>query len=345
MDNDKSKITAALLGPDEEDILLGFMKAYLDNWEKFQKYWGWRQSDRPSSCGESAVIAKEGGNIIGSVGIVPARLNFRNADVKVSWQQDSLVAPAGRGKGIGKRLVNKGGEGWDLVMAKGTSETMYGLRKKLGFIDVPNSDYLLKITKPRLMIRRLKPALMELGLFLYDIILPMPRRDKNIEVKEVESFDKGFNSLAEQLSSVKGLRLIKDQGYLNWRYAKCPDRIYRIFRAGGEKARGAVVLNITGKNFEEGWIVDLICDPEDKGCAFALLREGVRYLKKNGVSRIWAFATLPSSRKWFYRFGFVSTGRTPRFTFRVQGGIIDSKELIKTEWDFWHGDGDVELYM
>jgi len=345
MSPDKTEITASLLRADEEDILLNFMKAYLDNWEKFRKYWDWRKSNKPDSCGETAVIAKEGDNIIGSVGIVPARLNFSNPDVKVSWQQDSLVAPAGRGKGIGKRLVNRGGEGWDLVMAKGTSETMYGLRKKLDFIDVPNSDYLLTIVKPRLAIRRFKQTLMEVGLFLYDTFRPVPHRDKCIDVREVETFDSTFDNLAEQASRAKGLRLIKDHGYLNWRYAKCPDRKYRIFRAGGQQARGAIVLNITGMDYEEGWIVDLICNPGDKDCAFTLIREGIGFFKKNKVFRIWSFATLPSSRKWLYRFGFVSTGRTPRFTFRVQGNIIDRRELISKGWDFWHGDGDIELYM
>jgi hypothetical protein len=345
MESLKPGITASLLQRDEEGLLLSFMEAHLDNWEKYHKYWDWRQGNKSDSDGESAIIAKEGGQIIGSIGIVPARLNFIKHDVKASWQQDSLVAPEGRGKGIGKKLVNKGGEGWDVVMAKGTSETMYALRKKLDFVDVPNSDYLLLVLKPRVAIRNLKQSILEAGLFLYDFILPIPGVDKSIEVKEAESFDDSFDQLAELASTTKGLRLIKDHGYLNWRYCKCPDKRYRILRAGGRQARGAIVLNITGANSDEGWIVDLICNPSDKECAFALIREGVRYFKKNQVFRIWSFATLPSSRRRLFRFGFVPTGRTPRFTFRVQGGKVNKDELLSSEWDFWHGDGDVELYM
>jgi hypothetical protein len=49
-------------------------------------------------------------------------------------------------------------------------------------------------------------------------------------------------------------------------------------------------------------------------------------------------------RRWFMRYGFVPTKFTPRFTYRAANKEITEK-VGTVEWDFWHGDGDLELYM
>jgi hypothetical protein len=89
----------------------------------------------------------------------------------------------------------------------------------------------------------------------------------------------------------------------------------------------------------------MICAAVDDDCAHALIGEGLRHFRQNNASRIYVFATLPEARKWFRRFGFVPTGRSPRFTYKVYGEVVHSAALAGCHWDFWHGDGDVELYM
>jgi len=340
-----AQVEIKLMSPDDEGALLGFMEKNLENWGKFRKLWQWRQENKEVSGGETAVIVEENGTIVGSVGIVHAEVVIKGKTVKASWQQDSLISPGMRGKGLGKKLVNEGAKGWDLVMAKGTSQEMYGLRKSVGFSDVPNSDYLVRIYKPRFVVRKPKESAAECVLAVWKSILPMPGTDSTVEVKEINAFDQTFDFLADELSKENVLRLHKNQKYLNWRYFECPGKHYKVFRAGGEKTRGALVLNITGQDFDEGWIVDLICYSKDKKCAYALLKAAMNYFKEQRVSRIWAFATLPAARRCLYRFGFLPTGRTPRFTYHVYGENLDPGILATTSWDFWHGDGDVELYI
>ena len=105
------------------------------------------------------------------------------------------------------------------------------------------------------------------------------------------------------------------------------------------------MVNICGDTADEGWIVDLVCGSDDTQCAYILLKEAITYLEANGVSRIWAFATLPAARKWLCRCGFIPTNRTPHFTFRIENKELDSSKLTNAAWDFWHGDGDLELYQ
>jgi len=327
MSNKEEEIEIRMMRPDEEPKLLAFMKANLDTWEKFEKLWKWRQEQQEISGGETAAIAKKHGKIVGCVGIVPANLIVRGKPVKASWQQDSLVSR------------------WDLVLAKGTSKAMYGLRKSIGFADVPNSDYLVRVQKPRLRRGELKESLGEYGLYFWKIVLPLPKRGSSINLKEIDAFDQSFDNLAERNSFAAVVCLRKHHQYLNWRYVKCPRKKYDIFKAGDPRTRSAIVLTIAGEQADEGWIVDLVCDQDDKTCAYALLHKAIAYFEQQGVWRIWTFATLPAARMRLRRFGFVPSGRTPRFTYRMQNKNLHSSDLLKASWNFWHGDGDVELYM
>jgi len=336
-------IEIKLMEADEQEEFMDFLRGNLDTFDKFERVWKWRQDNKPISGGESAAIAKYNGKVVGCVGIVPAHISGFGDTVRACWQQDSLVAGTMRGRGVGKRLVEKAAEGWDLLLAKGTSLPMYGLRKSLGFQDVQNSNYLLRVCRPRKFsfnVKRYAECLM----WIWQIIMVPPKIDDRISVCRVEEFDRSFDALAEGLKQKNVLKLHKDLRYLNWRYVSCPGKEYGIFKAGGDDARGAVVVAINRSDPQEAWIIDLICSGKDKQSGLALIRTAVRYLENSGASRIWVFSTMLTVRRWFMRYGFVPTKFTPRFTYRAANKEITEK-VGTVEWDFWHGDGDLELYM
>ncbi|MCD4675635.1 MAG: GNAT family N-acetyltransferase [Desulfobacula sp.] len=329
----------------EEKELQTFLEKNLNNWMRFISLWRWRQTNYSISGEETAAIAKEKTEVVGCVGIVPASVTFKGSRIRTSWQQDSLVLKTMRGKGVGKKLVIDAAKGWDLVLAKGTSNAMYGLRKFLGYIDVPNSNYLLIVCRPRPLLKRVREGLLEYFLYLWKIIFLAPKTSFLIKIKEIYTFDKTFNILAEKLSKVNELKIYKDSAYLNWRYFQCPGKKYTVFKAYDAENMAAIVLNITGKQSDEGWIVDMICHNENKDGAFVLLKKALGFFADQGVFRIWVFTTMPSVRKWFYRFGFVPTGKTPHFTFLRGENGFNQLKFEKINWNFWHGDGDIELYQ
>lgn len=339
-----NEIEIKMLEPEDEKDFLKFMEKHLGNWKKFKKLWNWRRNSDPGLIFETALLAKAKGLTVGCVGIAPALITLRGLQIKASWQQDSLVSPSMRGKGLGKRLVNKASESWDMVVAKGTSKPMHGLRKSLGFTDVPNSNYLLWVSKPRPMFNGLKKLLIENILCLWKTILPTPKRNRKISVQSIHSFDQSLNILADKLADEKVLRPYKGKNYLNIRYCECPGKQYKILKTMKSETTGAIVLSTIGPHLDEGWIVDMICSSKDKKSAYALLFAAMEYFKKQNIARIWVFATLSEARRWLYRFGFVATGISPKFTYRIQGHKINPAIIANTSWDFWHGDGDLELY-
>ena len=145
----ESAIEIKLMAAEDEVGLMEFLNGNLETFGEFERFWSWRQENETQNGGETVVIAKGDEKIVGSVGIVPASMTVDGYPIRAAWQQDSLVSPAMRGKGLGKRLVAKAAEGWDLILAKGTSEAMYGLRKSVGFLDVPNVGYMVRVCKPR----------------------------------------------------------------------------------------------------------------------------------------------------------------------------------------------------
>ena len=334
-----------LMRRDEEASLVEFYSANQQARRKFYELWEWRKKAASHRETGLAVIAKDKETVVGSVGLVPACVTLGGSRIRGCWQQDSLVSSNMRGKGVGRKLIEEGNRSHSLTLAKGSNEGMYRLRKSLGYVDVGKSDYLLRVCRPRLTDHSLKRRIFERSLACWKRMVPLPRIDSSLTVEKVDYFDESFDWLAEQLSKELVLRIHKNQSYLNWRYFQYPSKEYIVLRAGEEQARGALVLNITGDSTDEGWIVDLICLERDRACAYALLNYGVKILEEKKVSRVWVFSTLVSARRWLIRFGFLPTRITPRFTYKLNSEKALSDSVSKAPWDFWHGDGDIELYM
>jgi L-amino acid N-acyltransferase YncA len=337
----RKEILISTVNSTDIDQILKFYEENLDTWKRFIKFWDWRQNQNPSRREQKAVAAQEAGEVVGCMSVNPVLLAANNQRIHASWQQDSLILKSMRGRGLGRKLIHEANKGFELTLAKGTSESMYALRKSDGYRDAPHPNYLVRVERPRPLKGRSWEGVAEYVIAQWRLFLPRPWIDKDIKISEIDSFDSSFNEFAASLAEEKVLRIFKDQQYLTWRYIQCPGKHYKIFRAGGKDARGAIVIGITGDN--EGWIVDLVSTSNDKNCVDALLARALRYFRDQKTARIWTFATLPLMRQRLLRFGFLPTGRTPRFTYYWVGAPPLNENIIL--WDFWHGDGDLDLYM
>ncbi|MFZ5568868.1 MAG: hypothetical protein ACOZF0_00580 [Thermodesulfobacteriota bacterium] len=330
----------------EEPDLLRFYQANLDRYDLFQTLWSWRNGNAGASGGETAVIAGRENRLVGAVGIVPVDMRINGEPIRASWQQDSLIAASERGKGVGKKLVSAAAEPYDLVMAKGTSRAMYGLRKSMGYSDVPYSDYLLAVNSPETRLKHPAKSLLFRMLWLWKQLLPLPRENADLPVREISAFEEAaYDHLAEKMSRGGTFGPYKSAAYLNWRYMACPVKQYTVFQAGNDDPRGAVVLGFSAEAPMDGWVVDLICPSDDKQCACRLLTAAMRFFKQRRFNKIWTFATLPAARRWLLRFGFVPTRISPRFTCKFKDESRTPASSPDIPWNIWHGDGDLELYL
>lgn len=327
------------LKPTGEEELQAFYQSNLGEWERFHVLWSWRKKAPAGEGRETAMIARMGGTVVGSVGIVGVRVSLGGRGIRAIWQQDSLVSSEARGCGIGKALVERAADGVDLVLAKGTSEAMYHLRKKAGFIDVPRSNCMVRILHPWRRQGEAKHWIQGLALWCIGGLLDRRYPSSPRRLQELSLFGESFDALVEKMPSDQVLRPVKSAAYLNWRYFGCPGRQYRVI--GDPALPAAVVVSLSSRSPGEGWIVDLISDRRATEANRALLAAGVKYLAAKGAERVWVFATLPEARRWLRRLGFLTVPITPRFTFRPAQTLQMPNPLTA---DFWHGDGDTELY-
>lgn len=331
------------ISKDNEEELLDFYRRELKAWKRFEDLWFWRNHEPKVSGGEQALVARYGGTIVGAIGIVPQRLVVEGETIRAAWQQDSLVSRKMRGQGVGKRLVETGTKGFELVLAKGTSAAMHELRKAVGFKDVAHSDLMVRVLRPRAFETvETKTWIMEGVLAAWAKAMQTVGQGRKAEesVREIKRFDAAFDSLADKLANENILRPSKGQQWLGWRYAATPARRYRIFR----NTAGAIVLNDTVGN-GEGWIVDLMVDGKIPNGDGLLIRRALVHFQTLGIERVYVFATFSKRRRQLMRYGFLPTGRSPRFTYWRTAEAEFPEGILGGGWDFWHGDGDVELYM
>lgn len=328
--------------PQEEPRLLNFYLQMLDTGAKVSQLYRWRKNGDPRCREVYPYVARIGGDIVGTVNVVPVKLTYKGRKIEASWQQDSVVSPTIRGKGVGKNLVNLAAQGWDMVIARGTTDAMYGLRRSMSFIDVPNSNFLIKPLAPFGDRRDFKRSLIFLILWFLSRLRGKEEIKTTLKSRKVHEFDKSFDDLAEKLGKSDEIMPYKDSAYLNRRYFKCPGKEYCVIRADDEQGmRGAIVLNLNKVPMGSAWIVDMITAPYDRECANELLNAAFRNLKDRDAGYVWAFATSSTARVCLFERGFINTRATPRFTYRLKRGDLD---LTEAQWNFWHGDGDLELY-
>lgn len=302
----------------------------------------WRRNAQPTARNAS-FLARSGGEVVGAMNLVPVDLRVGDRAVKAAWQQDSVVSPELRGRGIGRELINRSATAFEVLLAKGTSDAMYQLRKSCGFRDVVNSNYLVRVLSPARFGTGVKRRIYGVALAAMSLSQRRPQRTSRA-TRPLDGFGADFDRLARAARPTPEIAPVKDSAYLNWRYLQCPGREYRVIGStSAEGDTGAAII----RHGSTAWLVDVVCDHSDIDSLVALIRASVADCRAAGAASVNTFATSGRARAALRREGFVEVSRTPRFTYRwtAQRGPFDGADLSSLDWTFWHGDGDIEFYV
>lgn len=328
--------------PAEEEQLFELYRRFLSQPDRTIQLYQWRKQEGSSSAGIQPFAAWLEAAMVGAVSAVPAVITSNENYYRAVWQQDSIVDPAARGMGIASKLVEKARCDSDLLLAKGTSDAMYHLRLKSGFIDVPNSEYLTCVIARNYQTNGMRRWLYFRLLYVWFSLRRRRVRSTTLRCTQIARFSQDFDVLDRTLARGPCLRQAKNSEFLNWRYGSCPGREYHIVRADSDGVlRGAAVLNLED-SAGDAWLVDMLCDPGDSETISVLVDHGIRVSAAHGKACLRTFCTSQRIRSHLFAFGFVKSRSTPRFTCRVERKPGIAPESV--EWNIWHGDGDRELY-
>lgn len=204
-------------------------------------------------------------------------------------------------------------------------------------------------TRPRLPIPVPLKELMNRGLHAIDKVLGAVS-GKDLRVEVVEEFDESFDELFESVAGVVPCVAEKDAAFLRWRYG--PDSPQTPVTVLGvreeERLLGYAALAVTSTR-EDGYILDLTTLPGRYDAARALLREAVRFFRREGVQiiryRFLRSLTSPRSRD-LWRLGFFFRGgRGNMFLVKFSDRRLHEMALRLDNWSYSLGDGELTFWL
>ena len=271
-----------------------------------EKRWDWLFAQNPfnPSGGPPFLVTEQDGNITGVLMSFSIPAYWQGKTLSMFCIADFAVHPSRRGIGLplAKTMIDLPN-----LMIGSPNKSTEVLWRHLGSLDWG---------KPLTLTR-----ILDLGGFLEKRNLPGKKflqlaweiidhaskylnpSTKGIDIQSVEEFppdcDALWKTITEQglnLSAPeRGLALItiRDQKFLNWRFAHCPMQIYHILLARREgKLTGYTVLRCGNKGgIRRGYVVDQLTLPSDPDTAPALLQGAVSWFKKEKVQAIHCLVT------------------------------------------------------
>lgn len=352
----EGEIELRTLRPDELDAYFAFLRRCLPGAERVIEMYRWRRDFAPVSGGVTTLVAVVGERIVGAQSTGAVDLTCRGDVLSSAYHLDTIVDGDMRGRGLGKKLTLATAAPWAVTMAKGTQPTMYALRKRIGFSDVPRSTVLIRSVSLGVPLSARRAAMHLASRAKAALMWPLRSgrgTAADFWLSAIDAFDESFDALEQRSRQSPLLRPAKPAPYLNWRYATCPGRTYGIYRLDDSRGlRGAAVVRwpepagaVGGAAEPEGqaWLVDLIAVPGDRAALRALLGHVVRLAPTRGARTLRAFATAAGARAALGEYGFIDTRYSPRFTY-ILGRGAPELPYDELDWDFWHGDADTEFY-
>ena len=202
--------------------------------------------------------------------------------------------------------------------------------------------------RPRLPLPGPIKGLMNRGLEAADKVLGAIS-GSGLKVEEVESFDESFDELFEAVAETIPCVAEKDAAFLRWRYGpdspQAPVTVLGVWGEEGLLGYAVVWVRTTG---EDGQILDLMTLPGRYDAARVLLRETVRFFRREGIHIIrYRFLQSPTAprSKDLWRLGFFfRSGRSNMFLVKFADKKLHEMALNLDNWSYSLGDGELTFW-
>lgn len=317
---------------DEASLLAGHNQIFP---ERSLAHWNWKFRDNPTGQVHIMVADHEQEGLVGAYVTLPVHANVDGRRRVIGQCVDLWVLPQHRRHGPRPGLfVNLALAHYDEWGGKGDDDNAFHHgwpiatwrigQKYLRYEMVRDWDFLFREMTP--------------GGF------PVRATSDELEVRSVERFDADTDELWSRVEAESRLAVIRDQRYLNWRYADAHDATYELLacreRASG-KLRGVAV--VAKREFvipNTFFVVDWVVPADDQDATVALVAAAEQRANQLGAASL---ATLFQHRDprflGFQKLGFLVYG-TIYFQVVIPFDQHDT-HFYKNEWYHTLGDSDL----
>lgn len=237
----------------EKEKILAFLKtAYAGSPRRCdERFWNWHFVESPNFDPDKMPIwvAKSGDEIIGQLAAIPVELKVGDEIHPSVWILDFVVDPRFRRQGIGKKIVLKAMESYDVLLGVNTHEQHSPeLLEGLGWKIVHHFPRFHKLLFPGAAVReisKIKPLakIADLGFAPFRPKFEDKNLEKNAQLRVIESFGADFDELWNEAKEIRNCIVKRDAKMLEWQYLHQPYKKYDVLGFyENEKLRGYIVL-------------------------------------------------------------------------------------------------------
>jgi GNAT superfamily N-acetyltransferase len=308
-------VTLALsdLGSERRDAFLALMReVYGEAMSEAEFDWFF---ERNPVGGRILSAAEEHGAVLGVLAMSLARAVIDGREQVVAFAVHAVTHPASRGKGVFSRLELRNEERaaeQGAALALGFTNPVAGpiLVGKLGWQDLYRMRLWARVLRPLRAARRRGGG-------------GLPARRGGTLARFGPDQEQAWRRVQPRWGNC----LVRDAGYLNWRYVDAPTE-YRSFASSSGYA---VVGHAVQKGFSSAVVCDLVGPPRE---LVSLLRRCLR--EARGGADVAIGVPAPGQRAAYLALGFVPTP----MTIRVIGKPLDPAAALPHKWHFAPGDTD-----
>ena len=322
--------------PGDESRILELRKAVYPSRQSDREQWmsrdhwvRWRQWVQQGNPVRPAriLLAEDNGKVVGHYSLLFMLVKVGNQVVRACQVTGRMTHPEYRRQGMALRLQR---QLFDETEREGVHITI-DFPNKAGYAVIMRTGYVFDVATTRVVFRPLNwgnairlrigsRVLSKFGAAVGSILYRVLYRPKGVPVvdgltiSQVSSFDERVNEFWARVSGQYEIMVLRNQEYLNWRYAAVPDVDYSIYIAekGGEICGYLVLRFMQREHAKLGVICDIVTQsPQISQC---LISRAVEHCEREKADVVYGHMIADRTLiKSFRDSGFVPFLRSRRF--------------------------------
>ena len=346
---------------DERAILelQGAVHGEVPDKNQWTRWWNWKYRHNPAGA-PIIWVAQSDDKLVAQYAIIPVKMKIGDELITGSQSVDTMTHPNYRNQGIFEILANRAYEeaeekGINIVYGFPNQYSYPGFIRKLDWFDVCALEPMIKPLKLENILGEyitnkllLKICTVSINLIFKSLYKTQKApKVSGLTIRRVSSFDERINDFWERVRNDFPTMVVRNQEYLNWRYANIPDIDYAIYLAEKEdQILGYMVIKCEKwRGLIFGRIFDLVVPLERQAVAQSLILTATEFLKEAGADLIlYRMIGSKAQYKTIRKAGFMRlplTNWKTRFIARINKHELS--EIVLRDPRFWFvqtGDSD-----